>query len=291
MADLPGIGMFWVGSDLGWIAHLSMRSFVHRGHGVTLFHTGDLADPKIPGVTLADARAAFDYPDWLRDGARPAVFADVFRLNMVRNTGLVWADLDVLCLRPFAPRGGYLVGHEFPGRDINNGVIGLPETSEALNRLVALFADPETLPEWIGKWAAKRLEKRPVEGRLLAAAELVKPLLGPRALTHMLRETGEDTHALPYTALNPLPWALNDLAFSPRGEARGWLTEGTLAVHLYTSALRRPHRTRLPMAGSFIDDLAREIGFDFAPFGLGPNGYDPEYRIAQGDREWTSSTQ
>ncbi len=274
MAALPHIATLWVGDSLGWLGHLSLASFAARGHPVTLYHTDDLPNPGIAGVTMRPARDVFAYDDAFLVRARPAVFADIFRLNMIRATGAIWVDLDVLCLAPLDLFDGYLVGKEFPGRDINNGVLCLPQSSPSLAALVDRFADPTYVPEWLAPWVERKVMKVAPEDRLLEATRLVNPALGPRALTWMLRKTGEDRHALPYTVLNPVPWALNDLYFSPRGEARNWMTDKTLTGHIYSSALRRPHRVRRPMSGSVVADLAAEIGFDFDRFDLKPNGLD-----------------
>ena len=274
MAALPHIATLWVGDSLGWLGHLSLTSFAVRGHAVTLYHTHDLPDPGITGVSLRPARDVFAYDDALLDRARADVFADIFRLNMIRATGAIWVDLDVLCMQPLQLFDGYLVGMEFPGRDINNGVLCLPKDSPALAGLVERFADPTYVPEWLAPRIKAKVVKAAPEDRLLEATRLNTPALGPRALTWMLRRTGEDGHALPYPALNPVPWALNDLYFSPLGDARNWMTDDTMTAHIYSSMLRRPHRVRRPMSGSVVADIAEEVGFDLDAFGLKPNGLD-----------------
>ncbi len=269
-SDLPPIGMLWVGKTLSWVAAMSMRSFMKQGHKVTLFHTDTPDMTGLEDVDLVPAREIFDYSDSFLASARPQVFADIFRLTMVRDTDMIWSDLDVLCYRPFAVRAGYLVGYEYPGADINNGVLRLPKDSPALNELIACFSDPAYVPEWLPKRALSKVMALPENERLLGASEIITPLLGPRALTYMLIKHGEDQNAVPFEVLNPVPWVLNDVFFNPHGGLDGWITKHTMGLHLYSSKIRRGHKKRVPLVGSFMAEFAEDIGFDFAPYGLTP---------------------
>ncbi len=260
--------MLWVGETLSWLAAMSIRSFVYQGHDVTLFHTHALDTAGIEGINLVPAREVFDYSDSFLADARPQVFADIFRLTMIRDTGLIWSDLDVLCYRPFSTQDGYLVGYEHPGASINNGVLALPKSSQALNELIQCFADPSHVPEWLPERIQERVRKLPEGERLLSASTIVTPLLGPRAMTHMLIKHGEDHHALPYEVLNPVPLSLTDVFFNPRGGLDGWITKRTIGLHLFSSNIRRPHKRFAPMAGSFMANFAEKIGFDFSRYTL-----------------------
>lgn len=256
------IGTLWVGNELRWFDRLSLHSFVQRGHEVTLFHTHDLKDPQVPGITLRPARDAFEYPDGLPDQISPAVFSDIFRINMISNLGLTWIDTDVLCLKPLVAEKGYLVGYEDSGM-INGAVLCLPPESEALGILCEQLNDPSFVPGWLSESQRRKLANVSKDQRLYEAARLVPNVLGPRALTHVLIQTGERSHALPAEVLNPVPWGLVDICFNPFGGTDGWITDKTLALHLYSSRIRPLHKRLQPYPSSIVGQIASETGFDF----------------------------
>ena len=87
-------------------------------------------------------------------------------------------------------------------------------------------------------------------------------------MAHMLAKHKEDKHALPIEVLNPVPWTMADAYFNPQGGVEGWLTNETMAVHLYASAIRRYHKRVVPMPGSYLANFAEKIDFDFNRTGL-----------------------
>jgi hypothetical protein len=260
-AGLPAVASLWVGEKLRWLDKLALASFVHRGHAVTLFHTADQA-PSVPdGVQTRPAAEVFD-PTTI-SGFAPAQTADLFRLHLMRDTDLVWVDTDALCLRPLALQtGGWLVGHE-DGNMINNAVLRMPKSSAALADLISVATDPSQVPDWLpDEHRAEVMAAVPSE-RLAIACLLVPNLMGPRGLTAMLAKHGEDIHALPMRALNPLPWSMGDVWFNPQGGVIGWLGPETMVAHLYASRLRKIHLRGRPRPHSFLADFAAEIGFSF----------------------------
>ncbi|WP_165610043.1 hypothetical protein [Shimia aestuarii] len=264
--DLLPVGTVWVGPELNWIARMSLQSLLHAGHPVTLFHTDTIQDPKLPGLSLVPARELWDYPETLLTHVSPAVFSDFFRLHMIRKARMIWADTDVLCVRPFVPRDGYLVGYEHGGW-INGAVLMLPDSSPTLNELITRFDDPSFVPDWLFHRFKGKARKAGPERALYEACRLAPNVVGPKALTHMLPKHGEDGHVLPYQILNPLPWSLADVYFNPHGGVEPWLNDQTMAVHIYTSRIRRHHKQVRPMAGSFMARFAETIGFDMDAHG------------------------
>lgn len=255
------LGTFWAGAPLGWLDRLALQAALARGHEVTLFHYGAAEDPGIGGLRRADMRDVWDCPPDLPDTVTPTVFADIFRLHMLRAGQLAWIDTDVLCLRPLVAPTGYLLGRE-EGGAINNAVLWLPADSGALQMLLERVDDPAHVPEWLNRAQRAEVAAAPPAARRATAARLVPNCFGPKALSWALDRTGEATHALPQEALNPVPWGLGDIYFNPHGGVEGWITEATMAVHLYGSRIRRLHKRVAPYEGSFIARFAREVGFD-----------------------------
>ena len=260
MTGLPPVATLWIGDRLRWIDRLALASFRHHGHEVTLYHAGDEAPGGTEGIACRPATDVADV-DALLGKFAPAVVSDMFRYALMRQTPAIWVDTDVLCLRPLQPDAeGYLAGYE-DGGWINGAVLRLPPDSAALGLLLDGIDDAALVPGWLPPvLAARVMEKRP-RFRLIEACRLAPNILGPQALTQLLRQTGEDAHALPQSALNPLPWYHAEVAFNPHGGVAGWLGPDTRVLHLYASRLRKPHLRRRPPSGSFIADLATAIGF------------------------------
>ncbi|MGH1466947.1 MAG: hypothetical protein ACRBBQ_16465 [Cognatishimia sp.] len=260
-SELLPIGSLWIGSSLNWIARLSLQSMLRAGHKVTLFHTGMLEDPNIDGLNVQHAKDIWDYPEPLLAQLAPAPFSDIFRLHMIRDARMIWADTDVLCVRPLIPQEGYLVGREHGGW-INNAVLMLPEDSATLNELLACFSDPTYVPAWLHKKSREKAMIAAESERFVEASRLMPNALGPRAVSYMLPKNGEDKHVRAAAALNPVPWSMADCYFNPNGGIEGWLTDETLALHLYMSRIRKIHLTVQPLQGSFIAEFANQVGFD-----------------------------
>ena len=262
MATPLPLGTLWIGPELRWLDRLSLHSFVAKGHTVTLFHTGNLRDPQVDGVTLRPARDVFDYTDDFANAVSPSVFADIFRVNMIKASGLTWVDTDILCVQPLLAQDGYLIGYEDSGM-INNAVMCLPSDSPALNCMAQALNDPDYVPSWLPKARQAEAEKAPSGQRLTTAAHLVPNILGPRALSHFATQSGEDSHAQASEVLNPVPWGLVDILFNPFGGVTGWTTPATRAIHLYASRIRQLHKRLRPYPNSIVGQIAAEIGFDF----------------------------
>lgn len=258
-ALLP-VASLWIGDRLRWIDRLALASFRHHGHEVTLYHAGDEPPEGAGGIPCRPAAEVTDV-DMLLGKFAPAVVSDMFRYALMRQTPAIWVDTDALCLRPLHPDAqGYLAGYE-DGGWINGAVLRLPPDSAALGLLLDGIDDAGFVPDWLPRTVADKVREKRPRFRLIEACRLSPNILGPRALTHVLRQTGEDAHALPQGALNPLPWYHTEVAFNPHGGVAGWLGPETRVLHLYASRLRNPHLRRRPPSGSFIADLATQIGF------------------------------
>ncbi len=267
------VGTVWVGSQLNWIARMSLQSFLQMGHPTTLFHTDEMEDPGLEGLELVDVREVWDYPDKVREQVSPTVFSDFFRLRMIRDARMIWADTDVFCYRPLVPCEGYLVGREYGGM-INNNVLFLPEDSPALNALIECFSDASFVPDWLSQDVQAKAARFGKGRRLYEACKLIPNTAGPRAMTHMLPRHGEDHQVRTADVLNPLPWSMADVYFNPHGGMDGWITEKTMAIHLYTSRIRALHKRVRPLKGSFMSDFADKIGFDLDVCGLNKNAVE-----------------
>jgi mannosyltransferase OCH1-like enzyme len=96
----------WVGGALSTMERLSISSFLANGHDYHLYVYRDVSG--VPeGATIRDASTIVSESrignfSWL------AEFSDLFRYALLLERGGIWADLDVICLRPFRIRAEYL---------------------------------------------------------------------------------------------------------------------------------------------------------------------------------------
>jgi hypothetical protein len=258
--SLPPVASLWVGGELNWLHKLCLASYAYHGHEVVLFFMADTAPSVPPGVRTAPITDVWDPAPAGHAGAPASMLSDLFRLYLLKKTDMVWIDTDMLAVRPM-PVADYRVGFE-PTGAINGAVLRLPQTSKTLNKLIDWFEDPEWVTPWLGEKDQAEIAKAPPGKRLLRAFELRRPAVGPRALTYTLRKCGEMKHAHGPEAFYPLRGVMTDVLFSGYCTEDNWLTENTLAVHLYASMIRRYHATHRPEDNSFIARTVKQIGFD-----------------------------
>jgi hypothetical protein len=139
----PEFATFWRG-PLNPLAYSCLASFPHVGAGLRVYSYEDALD--LPaGVERADARRICPDPSLLDRylvGGKPslAMFADMFRYRLIRQTGSCWVDSDVICLRKPDFTGEPIVfGRQAEARGkalINNAVLKLPFDHPLLGDLI-----------------------------------------------------------------------------------------------------------------------------------------------------------
>ena len=127
----------WIGKSLSLMEQLSIKSFLANGHEYHLYIYGKVKNiPK--GVIVKDANMIlpksriFKYDGGFGAGSYSG-FANLFRLKLLLDKGGIWADLDIICLRSFDFKEGYVFASEkLPDGKIkvNNGIIKAPKGSE-----------------------------------------------------------------------------------------------------------------------------------------------------------------
>ncbi len=205
---------FWHGRPLGRIERLSLASFVAQGHEVRLYSYGPLE--RVPrGVQCVDAREILPekrlYFD-TRHGSW-AQFSDIFRFEALRKLGGLWADSDMIALRPIEKAHEVLIVRESRSQ-LASALVGIPAGHPLARRLVWGVQHP-WLPHRHDPWKV-RLQKT----ARLVRREPPPPIgwadLGPKLLTQVVADMGlmhlvEPTH-------NYLPYAWSDpvtLPFEP----------------------------------------------------------------------------
>lgn len=135
-------GTFWQGS-LDPLTYTCIASFPYYNANLTVY-SYDLGIKVPPGVHVADARLIIPDETWqsryLVNG-RPsfARFANLFRYEMIRLTGVCWVDTDIMCLKtPELPADGVIFGRQddWSKHAFNVAVLRFPSDHPVLARLI-----------------------------------------------------------------------------------------------------------------------------------------------------------
>jgi mannosyltransferase OCH1-like enzyme len=173
---MASIAMLWFHNPLTAIQRLSMRSFQHHGHSVTLYTYGDFK--AVDGVILADANEFIKEEEIFTAYDSYAAFADIFRYRMLAGTEHIWADADTVCLRPDWNFGEYVLSYQEPNK-VSNNVIGYPQDCPLADKLIqeAVFQENKIYDH-----------------------------LGPILVTRLVKELGLKDKVLPEYVFNPIYW-------------------------------------------------------------------------------------
>ncbi|MDO5631978.1 MAG: glycosyltransferase family 2 protein [Paracoccus sp. (in: a-proteobacteria)] len=272
-AGLAPIGSLWIDGPLSWLEIASVRSFVELGHDYVLYSYGTV--PNLPqGAQLRDAREVWANDDIITHAkaGSPAIHADVFRAIMVRDTGRVWVDTDIIALKPFPAAMEWFIGHE---RDdkllLGNAVMGAPRGSETIRLLADFLTTPNAIPPWLSQGQRKRMQTALDTGETLNLGDLPWGATGPVALTHFAKETGELAHAQPTHVFFPISFQQRKLLTENASLDRATQLIGqdkVLAVHLYSRWMRKytkGMRGGVPARRSWIGawlDQRQQVDYD-----------------------------
>jgi hypothetical protein len=243
---LPTIHMFWHGPALSRIERLSMASFVAHGHRVRLHvYEEPLAGPLgvrlgVPaGVEIADASAVLPRSELFlhaRTGS-VAIFADWFRYRLLYEHGGVWADTDVVCLKPFT----YPQAEIFAWEDeaaIGNSVLGLPAHHELAEWMVQVCENPHrALPYDDGRTRRRKWRRRWLEGNRRGNVRWGET--GPQGFTQAARHLGQAHKALPFWHFYPLHYRNWRAAFDGSLAGNVEFLGQSRALHLWNEMTRR----------------------------------------------------
>lgn len=100
----PPVQGLWVEGPLSAMELLSVRSFLANGHPYHLYSYDDVPNLPAgaelrPATDVLPASAIFRYS--AEEGGSFAAFSNLFRYRLLHLRGGWWADMDVVCLRPF----------------------------------------------------------------------------------------------------------------------------------------------------------------------------------------------
>lgn len=261
---LKGIGTLWVEGPLSFLEQMCLLSFVDQGHKVTLFHYGEIAN--VPqDIEVIDAREIHDPSTIIynKQFGTPVVQSDIFRLHMLYQTDLMWADSDVLCLKPFDLPGDHVFGY-FKRQQLCNAIIGLPHDSPGLKAYFDYVQDEYPIPPNLSPVDREKMLALKAAGAVKHASEQAHSVYGPGVFTHFMQESGEIAHATPASVFYPLPFRqagqISDIHI--RDFRANYIKEDTLGIHLWGRRIRWWVRGRGIQRYSMMDRTLRRLGID-----------------------------
>jgi hypothetical protein len=263
---LPTIVTFWTGGPLGFVEQLCLTSWIDMGHPAILYSYEKIEG--VPaGIECRDASEILPKPDVFVAHHRtesPAPFADKFRYTMLqKRPGIIWADTDAYCLRPFQPQNGYLFADE--GRDcIAIGVLAMPADSRALAELVTYCANEYAILPWLSPRFLDKACMRKAMGGPMHVTEFPWGVWGPSAMTYVLRKTGEDRFCMPSDVLYPVLYEDRKLYFKKARLTWQRVTDRTQSIHFYGRRVRdrlKRYDNGVPPRQTILGNLGNGTGF------------------------------
>lgn len=242
--NLVTIGSLWIGDELSWLERASIQSFLNLGHTYRLYAYAPVSN--LPeGVVPCDAREIWDtdrIAHYSKAGS-PALHADIFRVMMARQTGHVWADTDIIALRPFTNDIAWYIGHEREDRvELGNAILGMPQGSQTLELLHEFLTDPTPIPPWVSPRQRREMQERAAADPDATVQDMAWGTYGPQALTYFAQTTGEIVNAQAPAAFFPVAFQDRKVLIQP--DKRDMLDalfrrQRSMCVHLYSRWMRK----------------------------------------------------
>jgi hypothetical protein len=251
--------MLWVGGALGPIERLSLVSFLTNGHPVALYTYADVTGIP-PGIERRDARevmpeavvAALRYAN-----GSVALASNLFRYRLLAAGKGLWADIDVVCLKPVPGGKPAIVGWE-GARYLNGAVLYLHRDLPIVAEAMALF-DAGAVPPWLPWRKRVRPLVRRALGHRLRPTDFPHGTFGPKAVTALVAKHGLTALAEPPEVFYPLAPRQARRAFDADLSLDAVATERSLTLHLWNEKIRDLKATR-PAPGSILATLYHRYG-------------------------------
>lgn len=263
------LASLWIGGPLGAIEIASIHSFLRHGHKLIVYGYEPVANlPR--DVEFRDAAEILPARRIVRHrrSGSPALHSDLFRYALMDRSQAIWVDLDMIALRRFDFDAPHVFGYEDDAGSVNCAVLRLPRDSAALRELLKYNADTVAVPPLLTGFRKWKYWLRGL-GRGLPIDAWPWGSIGPHALTHFLRQTGEINHALPPQAFYSVHISQMTRFITPGALLPAQIPDAAYGLHLWGGLMRAHlashHQGRVP-EGSFMADLIEQARRD----GLAP---------------------
>jgi hypothetical protein len=130
---MSSFSTLWIGPGLSLCEKVSLSSFLYYGHEIKIYlYDMDLKVPS--GIKKYNANDILPKEKIFFVENSPAVFADLFRYKMIKDTGDCWVDTDIICLGADWNFGEYTYGYE-DLYYVANSILKLPKNSNIVDDL------------------------------------------------------------------------------------------------------------------------------------------------------------
>jgi hypothetical protein len=242
--------MLWIGDRLSSIEALSMRSFLFFGHPVELYSYTEIEGVP-PGVVQLDANRIVDERGVFSVNGSYALFSDYFRFQLLLNQGGIWADSDLVCLKPFDFSDEVVLCGETPGI-LSIGMLKMPADHSIARAMIARCGSPPAGLLCPGKWEMRiarhigtryrtiyKMGIQVMHWRLAERIALFSRLApwgsiaGPRGFTEVVENSGAAVTVLKSSAMYPVPYRQwRDIFYDTGWEKKIRLSD-SYAIHLW----------------------------------------------------------
>lgn len=239
MSGLPIIHMFWHGPTLSRLERLCVKSFIVHGHRVHL-HVYDEPTGVPAGVELIDANRTLPREKLFTHAKTNSIaaFADWFRFQVLHDQGGIWADTDMVCLRPMQYEGRDEIYAWEDELTINVAVLGLSVGHPLAKWMLTCWDNPNrTLPydDRNARWRKWMRRLSPTESR----RHIKWGEFGPRGFTLAARHLGYVDRALPFWHFYPIHFRNWRSIFDESLSENTAVIDGSYGLHLWNEMGRR----------------------------------------------------
>ncbi len=257
------IQSLWIGPELSQLEQLSIASFLKNGHPYDLYVYDNVRG--IPaGATVRDANDII--PEkyiFTTRGTSVACFSDWFRWELLYSHGEYWADMDIICLRPFVYTEDIVFGN-FYSDSPNISVLKFPRK----HPLPAFMATNCKHPNRVLPYDSKKVRRKKLKRLLLGNRRSNigwGEAGGPRGFKQALKHFNLADAGLPFTSFYPISPGNWGCIFDETLASDSKLFTDTRAIHLWNEKIRRAHtfdkNARFPEC-SLIEQLKRRYLHD-----------------------------
>lgn len=232
------IHMFWHGQGFARMERLCAASFLAQGHEVRLHVYAEPANVPV-GVKLVDANRTLPERYLFRHigSGSIAAFADWFRYQLLYEEGGIWADTDVVCLKPLR----YDQPEIFARQDeqiINNAVLGLPAGHDLAAWMIACCEHPNRVQPYDNSRTRRRKrQRRLLRGNQRGDVEWGEH--GPLGFTMAARHMNYENRALPFWHFYPVHYLHWRSVFDASLRDNPNFVAGSTTLHLWNEMTRR----------------------------------------------------
>ena len=263
---LANIVSFWSG-PVSTLERVSASSMHAQGNPVAIYsYTPELIEAARLPVEVRDARGVLPLDDEVQRiaQAKPAVVADMFRLELMRRGLGVWLDLDIVQVAPLPQPAGPVFAVEGTKGKINNAALYLPQDSLLLADMLRFVGTrPVMAPWWTGKRRVRHALARMI-GRPIPPENCQWGVFGPKALTWYVDQLQLRHQAWTSDTFYPVAWddrfdLIEAVEISRRFSAK------TIGVHMWANGLRKLIAEKGIHRQSFLAETAARYGVALPP--------------------------